>query len=196
MVLFQKWCEASALWTNHFSCLAGSWKSRSEAYIYITGILPHKDHSWNVEWGNCSGLVYATPILTHILLLFLSCTSGILTVILRHPSSWSSVCGPVPTSLCVFLMWQCTKGSCQSPEEVIFRQSGMVAEVSGSSGTAAAELSSTLSPASWGLSSGDFGFYWAFLLASVLLVSHLSLVPKNPRVPVSFSKVFCGSFCA
>lgn len=79
MVLFQKWCEASALWTNHFSCLAGSWKSRSEAYIYITGILPHKDHSWNVEWGNCSGLVYATPILTHILLLFLSCTSGILT---------------------------------------------------------------------------------------------------------------------
>lgn len=142
---------------------------------YITGILQHKDHSWNVEWGNCFSLVYATPI---------ACLSLLYTrdpnkVIPRHLSSWSSVCGPVLTRLCVFLMWQCTKGSCQSQEEVIFRQSGMVAEVPGSSGTAVAELSSTLSPASWGLSNKQWWLWFLLGFSAGLSAAGFTFQPSS-----------------
>lgn len=41
---------------------------------------------------------------------------------------------------------------------------------------------------------GDYGCYWSFLLALLLLILHLSLVPRNPGAPVSFPRLFYSLF--
>lgn len=45
------------------------------------------------------------------------------------------------------------------------------------------------------MSRGDW-LYWAFLQAAWLLVLYLSLVSRNPGVPVSFPKMFSESLDA
>lgn len=68
------------VWTSHF--FLSSRKLKMQIWgsdPYICGTLQHKGHSWNVERGRCSGLVFATPALTHLLLVFLSYSPGTLT---------------------------------------------------------------------------------------------------------------------
>lgn len=85
-----------------------------------------------MERGRCSGLVYATPTLTQILLVLLSCTPGTLTKSL--PGTLKARALLVAWFQPVSVRSQCDSEQLPATGSGNFRQAGMVTEVLGSSG--------------------------------------------------------------